>query len=1451
MNRQKKVEMIIGFALGVIIVIGFSILPLISQLVQQSIFADEKQKLSSEINFITSNNESDENLELDVKNEMKGMNTNIPFAANSNPTQKSHSQIEYTGIGQELSVLHESNRTDSQVPLSFPNGTNTGYNIPIGEGWNAHQIEVNLTNLQDYKNWVNGSFNYGTSDSAFVNTYANAINANDTLAIQNAFQNWTFSRFDNTVHINRFSGNYYDASTAAGRNSLELLIAGNDGTSGYYAYSNGDQSKWTSQFNVPRGAASDAILKFQVNPYRVAEFNSWELRVRINNLLVYSMGVQSLASTFGSQNWGNIVIPMGLWSNNSQVFPSSLDAVSHSISFELIYVATNAQYSSSFSNISYQQILIANVELYIKAEVRSDQIGLTYGGTPLISSQYGFASLLKTGAWIYPSAALTFSAVNNETNTVSFISSFNIYATKTSPTSFYTTNFNAQGTKFSILPTGNVNWEFYIYFSVPIGYREYNFTLTFPTDWMINWVSSPQLPGTNQLGNVDNSIPGLLKIPVKDISETPDGFWRFQATSPNYLHDLELYINTTTNPGATDWTSQSVFFPGEYLNISARLNTSLAFTNFAGTIAELNILFPNGSLWQDQTQFFVISSDGRINFEPVQIPIGGPAYLVGEYAILIRWNNSIGGNDLNETGVLQNSFIVKHLSQTNPDQAYFEKILEGTLVSIRVNYLDLFAGAAIENGIVNVINFQNQYQTLTEIAPGYYFTQIDVSGVSKGNNTLTITGSHPLYANSSTVITIEAILPVRLIALESPGLTVPWNKNFKITLNYTEQFSGFGIENAAFTILWFSNYDITDLGNGLYEVFLNNSVNSENKYWSLEITSNTYGYQSAVIFLDIVIAARTTELQIFLQGTNATINSAIEVPYGTNLNLTTWYLDKSTQGILQNADFQLKGAIVSGDYEKIADPNRGVFLINTTRLGLGVHYISVTAELWYYEPLSRIIQITVREMNTLINTTTGIFTYSIFPTDDLLIEFDLLSTDFNMHLSGATFTYFGALSSGTVSYNSTSKKYYFSIENVPEGTHTLTISGYLGAEYRINPIQIIISAWGLPVKLIALESPGLTVPWNDDFSITLNLTEKDSGLGISKANFNILWFANYQVTEIGNGLYSVFLNNSVNSENRYWRIEITSDAYGYQSALIFLDIVIGLRKTDLQIFLQGENATINSAIEIPYGTQLNLTIFYLDRVTQIALQNGNYALRGAITTGQYLIVSDIGRGIFIINTTKLGLGVHYLSVVVDLPFHEPNSRTIEITVRQIHTVINTTIGSFTYAITPKENLLVEFDLLNSDFGGRLLGATFTYSSLLGSGELQFNATSQHYYFLLESIPEGTHTITISGYLGPEYRITTIQLIIVAAYPEITPTVPSWVLWTGGIVLAGLSVAFIGYLTVWKYPKIVRTLRSLQHVISSGKMMKMHLKSSRDLFVQSYLNANQPFGHHMADKNKLI
>ncbi|KKL97394.1 hypothetical protein LCGC14_1834930, partial [marine sediment metagenome] len=509
----------------------------------------------------------------------------------------------YDGVGAPWNVTHYANRTDYNLPVSFSNGSYDMAEIPLGIDWTGYKLNASIKDLYDTRNWNNGTFDFGADDGTY------GAGENDTSDILNNYQNWTFYDDDVGSYTNSMSGNYMDSSSAAGRESLELRMDGEYvfvSSQWWYGYNEGDKSWWNSSFNIPRGTVIDSELKFDINPNNLANFNSWDFSISLNNQQIYSTGTYSLQK-LGEGNWHQFTIPQSVWTNQSNIFTSPIDGTKIPIEFAIEYVADTARYGTGFYHISYQQIFIDNVELRVKAEAKPSQIQLKLNDTSVNDVDWGRGTVEIQGNWQSSKVSANFSSddswdlgdfdIELETN-------LNLYALKNTPETSYETNPLSEGAKFTVQNNSLVSWESYAYFSVPTGYEENNMTLKFPTDVNITWVSEPQQPGINRLSLCDNSTAGLLLIPVNSISTTPDGFWKFEAKAPNYFETLQIFRNTTSTPTGNDWVQKTEFLSGDYINITAKITNSPLISGYIQqTSAQLHIRFPNGTIWTGQTQF--------------------------------------------------------------------------------------------------------------------------------------------------------------------------------------------------------------------------------------------------------------------------------------------------------------------------------------------------------------------------------------------------------------------------------------------------------------------------------------------------------------------------------------------------------------------------------------------------------------------------------------------------------------------------------------------------------------------------------------------------------------------------------------------------------------------------------------------------------------------------------
>ncbi|MFX1504051.1 MAG: hypothetical protein ACFFDH_24030, partial [Promethearchaeota archaeon] len=566
--------------------------------------------------------------------------------------------------------------------------------------------------------------------------------------------------------------------------------------------------------------------------------------------------------------------------------------------FTLIQALPGGYYYSydGFDNGNYQRLFIDNVEFIVKAAVKPEQIQLKMNNKSVNNIDWGKGIVEQNNKWTMTPVEANFTCDDvGELGgyTLDLKTDLILYTTKDTPETNWKTNVGSLGTKFSVSNNSVVDWEFYSYFAVPTGYEETEMKLEFPADVEITYVSEPQDPSTNRLSECDNSTLGLLIIPVNSISATPDGFWNFKAKSPNYCEQLKIYNNATGI-----WSRDNQFLSGDYVNITTKITDSLLVTDhIQQTKAQLQIRFPNGTIWISQDQLKSPDANGYVYFDPFQIPISPPNYEVGEYEAIITWNNSYSTFGMNETGIIFSKFNVIHKSQLIPDENHFPQVFEGELINLKVSYNDLENFDAIQGAQVYLDSFIGERQYFSEISPGYYFFEFNTTGGVAGNNTLTIFANSSSYLNNIVNVTIELIQQTDLTAQEFPSMQVIWDENFTIHLNYTEKSSGLGISTIP-TTNWIGETTCIEGSIGTYNLTCNSSAYEVNKIHSLIIDFHKDGYESQSVIIGIFIVNRQANISVYIDSSKIPELHQVKRSFYEELSISVRIIDSSSTQFL-------------------------------------------------------------------------------------------------------------------------------------------------------------------------------------------------------------------------------------------------------------------------------------------------------------------------------------------------------------------------------------------------------------------------------------------------------------------------------------------------------------------------------------------------------------------------
>ena len=263
----------------------------------------------------------------------------------------------------------------------------------------------------------------------------------------------------------------------------------------------------------------------------------------------------------------------------------------------------------------------------------------------------------------------------------------------------------------------------------------------------------------------------------------------------------------------------------------------------------------------------------------------------------------------------------------------------------------------------------------------------------------------------------------------------------------------------------------------------------------------------------------------------------------------------------------------------------------------------------------------------------------------------------------------------------------------------------------------------------------------------------------------------------------------------------------------------------LQIFLNGENKTVDPYIEVPIGEILNISVKFGD-------DYGNHINGAQVQLSGIGILEPLDEDIIheqysvLINTTsKLSKGTNILSITAERENYQDKDIALSIVVRNINTEVRTVSGSTTFNIKPGGKVKLSIFLEDLDFNQPIIGALILYNWDLGQGVLTDPDNNGVYEVLIKNIPEGTYKVVITVFAGDNYHFESYELTINAfmvAGPD----------WT--ILIIILSIGIIGLISFiflyqfhFKYPLLVRKVRKLRKKVRKDKKLKSLVLPNRE------------------------
>ncbi|MHA2392089.1 MAG: hypothetical protein ACXAEX_08960, partial [Promethearchaeota archaeon] len=504
-----------------------------------------------------------------------------------------------------------------------------------------------------------------------------------------------------------------------------------------------------------------------------------------------------------------------------------------------------------------------------------------------------------------------------------------------------------------------------------------------------------------------------------------------------------------------------------------------------------------------------------------------------------------------------------------------------------------------------------------------------------------------------------------------------------------------------------------------------------------------------------------SELKLFINNDDKTTDPVMELPLDENLNITIKYIENQTGLHINNASVQLEGK-VSGTLEENITLQHYSIIVNTSQLGIGVKILTITAQKDIYETQQIQLFVEVTERDTeLILFLDGV---QKFGGDTIQVELnqtvnvtaryrDYVTKD---HLSNASVNLIGM---GKLNETNNQYNILVNAKDLGQGFTVLTITAQL-INYQSQSIEFYVEViereTNLRLFLNGIERyDGNTIQFEIDDNINITVYYRDNSTKEHISNASVILVGRALLNESMNQ-YNITIN-AADLDQGITVLSIFAQLVNYQPQSIQFYIEVIERSTEIELFLNHENKTIDPTFELTIGQSINITVKYFDNQTGIHINTALLQLIGEGLLLNFTRDDILGQHYIILNTTILGIGVKLFSVVAQANNYQIKSIDPRITVKRIDALIITESGESQIEVEVGDDVKIEIVLNNTIFGGTIKNATVTYAWAFGQGELLDINNTGIFEVILQNVRTGVYIVSINAFAGDNFQFETYEI----------------------------------------------------------------------------------------------
>ena len=451
---------------------------------------------------------------------------------------------------------------------------------------------------------------------------------------------------------------------------------------------------------------------------------------------------------------------------------------------------------------------------------------------------------------------------------------------------------------------------------------------------------------------------------------------------------------------------------------------------------------------------------------------------VGNFSeIGTQYNYTLNSNDLSLGFNVLSIFTQLDNYESQSIQIYIDVYNIATELQLLVDYIPTDALEIIQvevNQFVNLTVFYRDnvtklhisgaivslgWDNFTETGSQYYYN-LDTNDLDQGITIVTIVAQFNNYQSQTIQIYFEVVERATEIEVhidssqrtEAETILADVNQILNITVFYRDNISKLHLSGATVTILGGNFSEISNQ----YNYSLNtNSLEQGISILTVFAYLNNFHPQTFQFY--IKVTERASQVQLFLDLEDKTTDPVVELPIGSNLNITIKYTDNQTGLHINGGNVQLTADNFSEDLNEFPILGQYTLILDTSTIKIGVNLFTILVHANNFQLKTINLRITVNKISTLINSTSGGSYVSLLTGDSVLLSVILKDLDFGGNITNAIVTYKWAYGNGTLLDNDHDGVYESLLVNVPLGTYTITITASAGDNYNFLNYKITLN----------------------------------------------------------------------------------------------------------------------------------------------------------------------------------------------------------------------------------------------------------------------------------------------------------------------------------------------------------------------------------------------------------